>query len=73
MQKIINEKYRKMIEEMKPPWQKDGEIKFQQAEDQWTQWRERGFKLRFWTFLKHKLANDNKYKQWLEIYEIRAF
>ena len=48
-----------------------GERKFRQAEQQWNRWVAKGFNTKFMTFLKHKIANDLKYKQWKELYSGR--
>ncbi len=64
--KIKNVQSEKEYSEYKQKLQ--GERKFHQAEQEWHKWKENGFDTKFWTFLKHKMANDDKYKAWRQIY-----
>ena len=46
-----------------------GERKFMQAEKEWREWRRKGFATTFRTYLKHKVANNEKYKEWKKQYK----
>lgn len=42
-----------------------GEKEFNQAEKEWHEWRAKGFKTSFKTYLKHRIVQDDKYKSWM--------